>query len=174
MSVTFHTTLGDLKIEVYCEAVPRAAENFLGLCASGKYDNTKWHRNMRNFMIQTGDPTGTGKGGESIWGGAFDDEIRPTLKFNARGVVAMANGAPNTNKSQVRFVLTQFFITYSKQPHLDGRYTIIGKVIDGAEPGGTLESMELVPVDAKNRPVDEIRTEKITIHANPIAQKAIL
>ena len=67
----------------------------------------------------------------------------------------------------------EFFITYSKQPHLDGRYTVIGKVIDGAEPGGTLESMELVPVDAKNRPIDEIRTQSVTIHANPIAQKAI-
>ena len=67
----------------------------------------------------------------------------------------------------------ELFITYSKQPHLDGRYTIIGKVIDGAEPGGTLEAMELVPVDAKNRPVDEIRTERVTIHANPIAQKMI-
>ena len=94
------------QIELYCETVPRAAENFLGLCASGKYDDVKWHRNMRNFMIQTGDPTGTGKGGESIWGGTFDDEIRPTLKFNARGVVAMANRAPNTNGSQVRVLLT--------------------------------------------------------------------
>ena len=94
------------QIELYCETVPRAAENFLGLCASGKYDDVKWHRNMRNFMIQTGDPTGTGKGGESIWGGTFDDEIRPTLKFNARGVVAMANRAPNTNGAQVRVLLT--------------------------------------------------------------------
>lgn len=77
----------------------------------------------------------------------------------------MANSAPDTNKSQ-------FFITYSKQPHLDGKYTIIGKVIDGAEDGGVLEAMEKVPVDAKNRPVDEIRMNGVTIHANPIAQKA--
>ena len=102
MSVTLHTTHGDIKIELFCESVPRASENFLGLCAAGKYDNVKWHRNIRNFMIQTGDQSGTGKGGESIWGGPFDDEIRPTLKFNARGVVAMANSAPNTNRSQVR------------------------------------------------------------------------
>lgn len=109
MSVTLHTSLGDIKVEVFCEIVPRAAENFLGLCAAGVYDEVKWHRNMAGFMIQvrriltqTGDPTGTGKGGESIWGAPFEDEIRPTLKFNARGIVAMANSAPNTNKSQVR------------------------------------------------------------------------
>ncbi|WFD38803.1 peptidylprolyl isomerase [Malassezia japonica] len=166
MSVTLHTTLGDLKIEVFCETVPRAAENFLGHCAAGTYDEVKWHRNMRDFMIQTGDPTGTGKGGQSIWGEPFQDEICATLKFNARGIVAMANGAPNTNKSQ-------FFITYSKQSHLDGKYTIIGKVIDGAELGGTLDTMEKVPVDAKHRPLDEIRMTGVTIHANPIAQRAL-
>ncbi|EDP44016.1 hypothetical protein MGL_1413 [Malassezia globosa CBS 7966] len=167
MSVTLHTTLGDIKIEVFCEAVPRAAENFLAHCAAGTYDDVKWHRNMAGFMIQTGDPSGTGKGGQSIWGEPFQDEIRATLKFHARGVVAMANSAPNTNKSQ-------FFITYSKQPHLDGKYTIFGKVIDGAELGGTLELMEKVPVNAKHRPLQDIRMQGVTIHANPIAQRAAL
>lgn len=86
----------------------------------------------------------------------------------------MANSAPNTNKSQVRRLqLMQFFITYSKQPHLDGKYTIIGKVIDGAELGGTMEAMEKVPGDAKHRPLDEIRMRGVTIHANPIAVKAL-
>ncbi|WFD18782.1 peptidylprolyl isomerase [Malassezia caprae] len=166
MSVTLHTTLGDVKIEVFCEAVPRAAENFLAHCAAGTYDHVLWHRNMAGFMVQTGDPTGTGKGGESIWGRAFDDEIRPTLKFHARGIVAMATGGPNANRSQ-------FFITYSEQPHLNGKYTIFGKVIEGAELGGTLEAIEKVPVDAKYRPLHEIRTRGVTIHANPIAQKAM-
>lgn len=132
-------------------------------------------------LTQTGDPSGTGKGGQSIWGGPFQDEIRATLKvrhalltqFNARGIVAMANSAPNTNKSQVRSFLMQFFITYSKQPHLDGKYTIIGKVIDGAEMGGTLDAMEKVPGDAKHRPLEEIRMKGVTIHANPIALKAL-
>ncbi|PWN53374.1 peptidyl-prolyl cis-trans isomerase-like 3 [Violaceomyces palustris] len=165
MSVTLHTSLGDLKIEVFCEAVPKAAENFLANCAAGTYDNVKWHRNIKGFMIQTGDPTGTGKGGQSIWGKPFSDEIRSTLKFNARGIVAMANSGPNTNKSQ-------FFITYAKQPHLDGKYTIFGKVIDGAEDGGALDAMEKVPVDEKNRPIHEIRLNSVTIHANPIAAKA--
>lgn len=77
----------------------------------------------------------------------------------------MANRAPNTNQSQ-------FFITYSRQPHLDGKYTIFGKVIDGAELGGTLDAMEKVPVDAKHRPLQDIRMQGVTIHANPIAHNA--
>ncbi|KAL4252588.1 Peptidyl-prolyl cis-trans isomerase-like 3 [Abortiporus biennis] len=160
MSVTLHTTLGDLKIEVFCEAVPKAAENFLALCASGYYDNCIWHRNIKGFMIQTGDPSGSGKGGQSIWGAPFSDEIRSTLKFNNRGIVAMANSGPDTNKSQ-------FFITYGKQAHLDGKYTIFGKVIDGAD--STLDAMEHTPVNPKNRPLTEIRLTHVTIHANPIA-----
>jgi peptidyl-prolyl cis-trans isomerase-like 3 len=116
-------------------------------------------------MIQTGDPTGTGKGGQSIYGKPFDDEIRSTLRFNARGVVAMANSGPDTNKSQ-------FFVTYSKQAHLDGKYTIFGKVIDGAD--STLDEMERVPVNPKNRPLTEIRLDRITIHANPISDAQLL
>jgi len=130
-------------------------------------------------MIQAGDPTGTGKGGQSIWGKPFPDEIRTTLKvlfyihsplqsecphlgypwrlcssspssfqFNARGVVAMANSGPDTNKSQ-------FFIAYAKQPHLDSKYTIFGKVIDGQD--STLDAMERVPVNNKNRPLSDIK-----------------
>ncbi|SAM05318.1 hypothetical protein [Absidia glauca] len=132
MSVTLHTDLGDLKIEVFCEAVPNTAENFLALCASGYYNNNLLHRNIKGFMLQTGDPTGTGKGGNSIWGRKFNDEIRSTLKVrkekeyglpachNARGIVSMANSGANTNGSQ-------FFITYGKQPHLDTKYTVFGK-----------------------------------------------
>ncbi|KAI6042582.1 cyclophilin-type peptidyl-prolyl cis-trans isomerase [Pisolithus marmoratus] len=187
MSVTLHTTHGDLKVEVFCEAVPKAAENFLALCASGYYDDCIFHRNIKGFMIQTGDPAGTGKGGQSIWGKPFDDEntfypqgtqikcAPPTRKvtmtmavrpqFNARGVVAMANSGPNTNKSQ-------FFVTYAKQPHLDGKYTIFGKVIDGAD--STLDLMERVPVNNKNRPLAEIKLTQVTIHANPIADAQLV
>ncbi|KAG8953297.1 Peptidyl-prolyl cis-trans isomerase cyp10 [Tulasnella sp. 424] len=116
--------------------------------------------NIKGFMVQTGDPTNTGKGGQSIWGKPFADEIRTTLKFNARGVLAMANSGPDTNKSQ-------FFITYSKQAHLEGKYTIFGKVIDGADT--TLDTIERVPVNEKNRPTKEIKILSVTIHANPIA-----
>jgi len=116
-------------------------------------------------MIQTGDPMNSGKGGDSVWGGTFADELRTTLKFNTRGIVAMANSGPNTNKSQ-------FFITYSKQPHLDGKYTIFGKVIDGAD--STLDAMERVPVNDKHRPHNSIQLTHITIHANPIADAQLM
>ncbi|KXN86058.1 Peptidyl-prolyl cis-trans isomerase-like 3, partial [Leucoagaricus sp. SymC.cos] len=159
-SVTLHTTHGDLKIEIFCEAVPKAAENFLALCAANYYDGCIFHRNIKAFMVQTGDPSGSGKGGQSIWGAPFPDEIRSTLKFNTRGIVAMANSGPDSNKSQ-------FFVTYSKQLHLDGKYTIFGKVIDGAD--STLDAMERVPVNNKNRPLSEIKLINVTIHANPIA-----
>jgi len=115
-------------------------------------------------MVQTGDPSGAGKGGQSIWGAPLEDEIRSTLKFNSRGVVAMANSGQDSS-------LSQFFITYSKQAHLDGKYTIFGKVIDGAD--STLDAMERVPVNNKNRPLNEIRVTGVTIHANPIADAVL-
>jgi len=117
---------------------------------------------MKGFMVQMGDPTGTGKGGKSIWGGKFDDELKDHLKHSARGVVSMANSGPDTNGSQ-------FFITYANQPHLDTKYTIFGKVIDGWD---ALTTLEATPVNAKFRPTREVRLNNITIHANPIADKA--
>jgi peptidyl-prolyl cis-trans isomerase-like 3 len=120
MSVTLHTSVGDIKIQVFCEQVPKTAENFLALCASGYYIGVEFHRNIKGFMAQTGDPTGTGKGGQSIWGTEFEDEIVSSLKHSKRGIVSMANKGPNTNRSQ-------FFITYDKQSHLDGKHTVFGK-----------------------------------------------
>jgi len=116
-SVTLHTTLGDLKIEIYCEEVPQTATNFMALAASGYYDGTIFHRNIKGFMIQGGDPTGTGKGGKSIYNtpnGKFPDEVVDTLKHSRRGIVSMANSGPNSNGSQ-------FFITYKAHTHLNGR-----------------------------------------------------
>merc|ERR1712066_1093677 len=97
--------MGDLKLELYCEECPKTAKNFIALAASGYYDGCKWHRNIKGFMAQSGDPTGKGKGGESIYGGTFNDEIKDGLKHKARGVLSMANSGPNTNGSQ-------FFLTY--------------------------------------------------------------
>ena len=191
MSVTLHTDLGTVKIEVFCDTVPRTSFNFLALAASGYYDNSLFHRNIKGFMLQGGDPTGTGKGGESIWGGKFNDEIHPDNKHTARGIVSMANSGPNTNGSQ-------FFITYAKHPHLDNncappsaraaaaarhppcapRLTwirapalraadaVFGKVIDGFD---TLDALERCPVNEKHRPLSELRLRSITIHANPLA-----
>ncbi|EFO20046.1 hypothetical protein LOAG_08445 [Loa loa] len=162
MSVTLQTTLGDIKIELYCDLCPKTCENFLALCASGYYDNCIFHRNIKDFMVQTGDPTGTGKGGDSIWGGPIEDELNTTLKHDARGVVSMAGNGPNTSRSQ-------FFITYAKHPTLDLKYTVFGRVIDGFD---TLDELEKVKVDAKYRPVVEQKIQNVIIHANPIADMA--
>ncbi|XP_067946938.1 peptidyl-prolyl cis-trans isomerase-like 3 isoform X2 [Watersipora subatra] len=159
MAVTLHTDLGDLKLELFCENCPKTCENFLALCASGYYNSTLFHRNIKAFMVQGGDPTGTGTGGECIWGGKFDDELRDILKHNTRGVVSMANSGPDTNASQ-------FFITYDKHPSLDLKYTVFGRVIDGME---TLDELEKQPVDKKDKPLNPIHLNTVTIHANPLA-----
>jgi len=175
MSVTLHTTHGDLKVEIFCELVPKTAENFLALCASGAYDGAPFHRLIPDFMIQGGDTSQTprnakaetpvAKGGASIWGGFFEDEIKiPALRHSGRGMVSMANKGPGTNASQ-------FFITFKEAPHLDGKNTVFGRVIDGTEESGALEKMEAVEVDKKYRPNKEkIILQNVTIHANPLAE----
>eukprot|EP00123_Amoebidium_parasiticum_P012645 comp21494_c0_seq1/m.29797 comp21494_c0_seq1/g.29797 ORF comp21494_c0_seq1/g.29797 comp21494_c0_seq1/m.29797 type:complete len:164 (-) comp21494_c0_seq1:415-906(-) len=163
MAVTLKTSAGDIKLELFCDLVPRTCENFLALCASGYYDDCKIHRNIKGFIVQMGDPTGTGKGGECIWGGTFESEFHPTLKHNARGLVSMANSRPDANGSQ-------FFITYAKQISLDGTYPIFGRVIHGQE---VLDYLEKVPVDEKYRPLQDIRIKSIKIHANPIAEGSV-
>ncbi|KAJ1489568.1 cyclophilin-like protein [Baffinella frigidus] len=161
MSVTLHTSHGDVKVEMFCDLAPSTCENFLALCASNYYDGTVFHRNVKGFMIQGGDPLGTGKGGESIFGKTFPDEISEQLTFQARGMLGMANKGPDTNGSQ-------FFITYGKLPHLNMKYPIFGKVIAGWD---TLDAMEKVPAGAKNRPETDITLFECTIHANPIAEQ---
>ncbi|GAO16532.1 uncharacterized protein UV8b_06165 [Ustilaginoidea virens] len=168
MSVTLHTSLGDIKIELFCESVPKTAQNFLALCASGYYDASPFHRLIPRFMVQTGAPATPAaaaadhpKGGQSIWGGCFDDEIRPALRHSHRGVVSMANRGPGTNGSQ-------FFITFDKAPHLDGLNTVFGRVI-GDDGLAVLAAMEAVDVDKKNRPREPLRIERVTVHANPLA-----
>ena len=88
MSVTVHTDVGDVKLELHCDQCPKACENFLALCASGYYDNTVIHRNIKEFMVQMGDPTGKGRGGECIWGGKFDDEFVDTLKVRNKAAIS--------------------------------------------------------------------------------------
>nr|AFH89650.1 peptidyl-prolyl cis-trans isomerase-like 3 [Beauveria bassiana] len=166
MSVTLHTSLGDLKIEVFCESVPKTAENFLALCASGYYDQSPFHRLIPQFMIQTGapavpSPPDNPEGGRSIWGGVFADEIRPALRHADRGIVSMANKGPGTNGSQ-------FFILLDRAPHLDGLNTVFGRVI-GDDGLATLAKMEAVEVDKKNRPKTPFCIERVTVHANPLA-----
>mmetsp|Transcript_1737 Transcript_1737/g.2923 ORF Transcript_1737/g.2923 Transcript_1737/m.2923 type:complete len:167 (-) Transcript_1737:11-511(-) len=160
MSVTIVTNLGEIKIELHCDAAPKTCENFLALCASGYYNDTIFNRNIKGFIVQGGDPTGTGLGGESIWKAPFPDEIQAHLGHNKRGVVSMANSGPDTNQSQ-------FFFTYAKHTHLNNAYTVFGQIIDGFE---TLDLMEKVPVDSSNdKPLHPIIIENVKIHANPIA-----
>ncbi|XP_050053831.1 peptidyl-prolyl cis-trans isomerase-like 3 [Aphis gossypii] len=160
MSVTLHTDVGDIKIEVFCEECPKTAENFLALCASDYYNGCLFHRNIKGFIVQTGDPTHTGKGGSSIWGRKFEDEFKENLKHKERGTISMANNGPNTNGSQ-------FFITYAAQPNLDLKYTVFGRVIDGFE---AIDELEKLPVNSKNfKPLTDVKIQYISIHANPLA-----
>lgn len=163
MSVTLHTDLGNMKLELFCEQAPKACENFLALCASGYYDGCVFHRSIKGFIVQTGDPTNTGKNGKSIWGNQFEDELNEHLKHNKRGIVSMANKGPNTNGSQ-------FFFTYGKQVNLDMKYTIFAHLIDGLD---VLDELEKIPVNEKTfRPEYDIKIKSVTIHANPIAENA--
>ncbi len=123
---TIKTNMGTIELELFDKLAPKTVENFVGLAEKGYYKGVIFHRVIDGFMIQGGDPTGTGSGGASFWGGKFDDEIVPSLKFDGPGIAAMANAGPNTNGSQ-------FFITLAKTPWLDGNYSIFGKVINGME-----------------------------------------
>uniref|UniRef100_A0A5B7BCV8 Putative peptidyl-prolyl cis-trans isomerase CYP65 isoform X2 n=1 Tax=Davidia involucrata TaxID=16924 RepID=A0A5B7BCV8_DAVIN len=158
--VQLHTTHGDLNIELHCDITPRTCENFITLCERGYYNGVVFHRNIRNFMIQGGDPTGTGRGGESIWGKPFKDEPNSKLLHSGRGVVSMANSGPHTNGSQ-------FFIMYKSAKHLNFKHTVFGGVVGGLT---ALSAMEKVPVDDNDRPVEEIRITSVTIFVNPYTQ----
>ena len=165
-TLTFFLLFSSLFFSLPCVCV---LQNFLALCASNRYDNTIFHRNIAKFLIQGGDPTNTGKGGTSIYAsesnphGYFADEIVEGLRHDQRGIVSMANRGPNTNASQ-------FFITYGAQPSLNHLNTVFGHVIDGME---VLDAMERAPVDKKDRPIkgQEIRILSVKIHANPIAEQ---
>ncbi|GMH14845.1 hypothetical protein Nepgr_016686 [Nepenthes gracilis] len=158
--VQLHTTHGDLNIELHCDIAPRACENFITLCERGYYNGVTFHRNIRNFMIQGGDPTGTGSGGESIWGKLFKDELNSKLLHSGRGVVSMANSGPHTNGSQ-------FFILYKSANHLNYKHTVFGMVVGGLT---TLAAMEKVPVDDNDRPLEEIKITSVTVFVNPYTE----
>ena len=111
---TVITNMGTFEIELFAAKVPKTVENFVGLATSGKYDGVIFHRVIANFMLQGGDPTGTGRGGESYWGGKFADEFDPSLRHTKPGLLSMANAGPNTNGSQ-------FFVTLKPCPWLDGK-----------------------------------------------------
>lgn len=144
-SVTLHTTLGDIGIRLFTAHTPKTVENFVGLCQKRYYNNVIFHRVIKLFMIQTGDPLGDGTGGESLWGGHFKDEFSPLLKHSEPYRVSMANAGPATNGSQ-------FFITTEKAPWLDNKHTIFGEVVDGQD---TVRAIEAVETE-DDRPKDQV------------------
>ena len=124
--VRLETSLGEITLELYNLHAPKTCFNFENLVKVGYYNNTIFHRVIKDFMAQAGDPTGTGRGGESVWGGKFEDEIKRELKHTGAGILSMANSGPNTNGSQ-------FFITLGCTPWLDGKHTIFGRVASGMQ-----------------------------------------
>ncbi|KAH6680563.1 peptidyl-prolyl cis-trans isomeras-like protein-like 2 [Halenospora varia] len=154
------TNMGSLNIELQTETAPRAVWNFVQLAKKGYYNGVQFHRNIRNFMIQGGDPTGTGKGGTSIWGKNFNDEFDGPLTHDARGVMSMANKGKNTNSSQ-------FFIIYRPAKHLDRKHTIFARVVGGLE---VLQKMENAAVDSSNRPIDDIIMENVVVFVDPFEE----
>ena len=155
-TAAIQTNKGTIRIELLESESPKTAENFIKLAEKGYYDGVIFHRVIKNFMIQGGDPTGTGRGGESAWGGRFNDEIDSSAALYQRGykkgTVAMANAGPNTNGSQ-------FFIMHSDYP-LPPNYTIFGRVIEGQD---VVDSIASTETDRGDRPTSEVKMEQVTI-----------
>ncbi|XP_008556487.1 RING-type E3 ubiquitin-protein ligase PPIL2 [Microplitis demolitor] len=158
--VRFVTNFGTLNLELFCDIVPKTCENFIKHCQTGYYDNTKFNRSIRNFMIQGGDPTNTGNGGESIWGKPFEDEFKPNLIHHGRGILSMANSGPNTNGSQ-------FFITFRSCRHLDRKHTVFGKIVGGLD---TLNTIEKIEVDNKDQPIEDIIILRAQVFVDPFQE----
>lgn len=153
--VRLETSMGTIEVELYTQHAPVTSRNFKELALRGYYDNTIFHRVIKDFMVQGGDPTGTGKGGESAYGGKFEDEASSlrTLKHVGAGVLSMANAGPNTNGSQ-------FFVTLAPTPHLDGKHAIFGRVRSGM---GVVERMGSVVTDRNDRPTTDVRIIRASV-----------
>jgi peptidylprolyl isomerase len=149
------TNLGSIRIKFYPDVAPKAVENFLGLAAKGYYNGVIFHRVIDGFMIQGGDPKGTGTGGQSLWGKAFEDEFSPKHHFDRKGLLAMANSGPRTNGSQ-------FFITLAPTPWLNNHHTIFGEVTSGME---VIDKIAKVKKGPSDRPIEEVVMKKVTVEA---------
>ncbi|XP_055340132.1 RING-type E3 ubiquitin-protein ligase PPIL2-like isoform X2 [Paramacrobiotus metropolitanus] len=155
------TNFGALNLEIHADMATKTSDNFLRHCRAGYYTETIFHRLIKNFMIQGGDPTGTGKGGASAFEGGkeFEDELKTGLKHDVRGIVSMANSGPNTNKSQ-------FFIIFRPQKHLDGKHSVFGRVVGGLD---VLAKLEQIPVDDTDKPTHPIKIINIEVFQDPFA-----
>ncbi|CAI0398241.1 unnamed protein product [Linum tenue] len=143
-------------MRLYPEECPKTVENFTTHCRNGYYDNLIFHRVIKGFMIQTGDPLGDGTGGQSIWGREFEDEFHKSLRHDRPFTVSMANAGPNTNGSQ-------FFITTVATPWLDSKHTVFGRVIKGMD---VVQGIEKVKTDKGDRPYQDVKILSVTIPKN--------
>nr|XP_018914497.1 PREDICTED: peptidyl-prolyl cis-trans isomerase CWC27 homolog [Bemisia tabaci] len=156
--VLLKTTVGDIDIELWSKETPKACRNFVQLCLEGYYNGTIFHRIVKGFIAQGGDPTGTGSGGDSIYGAPFKDEIHSRLRFNRRGLVAMANAGKDDNGSQ-------FFFTLASTPELQNKHTIFGKV--AGETIYNLPKLDDTLVDHDDRPIYPPKIIKTEVISNP-------
>ncbi|AWP46294.1 peptidylprolyl isomerase [Levilactobacillus brevis] len=180
--VTIETSMGTIQLQLFPEQAPKTVENFVTHAQAGYYDGLTFHRVIPNFMIQGGDPTGTGMGGESIWGQPFEDEFSQEL-YNLRGAVSMANAGPNTNGSQF-FIVQDKDMTEQMQgqmkdagfpdeivdayknggtPWLDFRHTVFGQVISGMD---VVDAIAQVKTDASDQPATPVTMDKVMIQEN--------
>jgi cyclophilin family peptidyl-prolyl cis-trans isomerase len=146
----FETSMGNFTIELFEQQAPKTVENFVTLAEKKFYDGVIFHRVIDGFMIQGGDPTGTGRGGP---GYQFADEFHPQLKHTSEGILSMANAGPNTNGSQ-------FFITLTATPHLDGKHAVFGKVVEGID---VVKKIGKTPTKAGDRPVTDVVMKSVKI-----------
>lgn len=148
--VVFETTQGNIECTLRPDVAPKTCENFIGLVQKHYYDGVIFHRVIKRFMIQGGDPTGTGTGGASIWNRPFEDEFNSKMTFDRVGILAMANRGPNTNTSQ-------FFITTALTPWLNQKHTIFGYITAGYD---IVQKIESVQVDLNSKPVQPVKVIK--------------
>ena len=153
-NVVLDTNYGKIELKLFKKEAPLAVENFTKLTQKGYYNGIIFHRVIKNFMIQAGDPTGTGMGGSSIWGKEFKNEYAPNLTFDRPYLLAMANKGPNTNGSQ-------FFITVAKTPWLNGGYTIFGEVVKGQKVVDTIS--KVATSKSGDRPLKKVVINKAYI-----------
>lgn len=149
-----NTTMGTIEIRLFPSEAPKAVENFITHAKNGYYDGLIFHRVIKDFMIQGGDPTGTGRGGESIWGSAFEDEFSDCL-CNLKGSLSMANAGKNTNGSQ-------FFIVQAEDgtPWLDNKHTVFGQVYEGL---GVIDAIARVKVNISDKPVEDVKILSVSV-----------
>ncbi len=178
------TNMGTIEVLLFPEVAPKTVENFVGLIEKGYYDGIIFHRVIKDFMIQGGDPTGTGMGGESIWGHSFEDEFSDEAR-NFCGALSMANAGPNTNGSQFFIVqagpetmdkrlftmlerqgkvlppdVKEMYLEKGGTPWLDGAHTVFGQVINGMD---VVNKIAALRVDYADKPYEEVKIEKATI-----------